>query len=327
MKIKQKKGISLIVLVITIIVMIILAAAIILSLSSNGIIGKANKAKNDTDSKSIEELANVGYSEALMKGYNSEEELEREVSEYLAGKGIDVKPYSIEVTKDGLKIIKKGTNPYDSNGWDLAYVSNNGTWNDTPITKGNIAEGDIIAKFYKQESVLDMGTSGLPVSDSNAYHIVFEGSGAIPNLSDVSSTPWVGYAWAKPALAWYEDLQDDGKTELNPGVYPYITKVIICNGITAIGDDLCWMSISLEDVVIAEGVTSIGESVFENCSNLKQITLPSTLENISACAFENCPNLSDVYYRGSEEQWQKISVDNNNDCLLSATIQCEWSKD
>ena len=59
MKIKQKKGISLIVLVITIIVMIILAAAIILSLNSSGIIGKANKAKEESDRANLLEAANV----------------------------------------------------------------------------------------------------------------------------------------------------------------------------------------------------------------------------------------------------------------------------
>ena len=58
-KVKLKGGISLIVLVITIIVMIILAAAIILSLSNSGIIGKANKAKTDSDTASLKEYVNT----------------------------------------------------------------------------------------------------------------------------------------------------------------------------------------------------------------------------------------------------------------------------
>lgn len=56
---KGKKGISLIVLVITIIVMIILAGAIILSLNNSGIIGKANKAKKDSDVSNLKEYINV----------------------------------------------------------------------------------------------------------------------------------------------------------------------------------------------------------------------------------------------------------------------------
>ena len=53
----NKRGISLIVLVITIIVMIILATSIILSLNGSGIIGRANKAKKDTDYQSAKEVA------------------------------------------------------------------------------------------------------------------------------------------------------------------------------------------------------------------------------------------------------------------------------
>jgi len=59
MKKENKRGISLIVLVITIIVMIILATAIILSLSSSGIIGKANKAVTDTNNANKKELAGL----------------------------------------------------------------------------------------------------------------------------------------------------------------------------------------------------------------------------------------------------------------------------
>ena len=49
MKRLNKKGISLIVLVITIIVMIILATAIILSLNSSNIVEKAKEAKTASD--------------------------------------------------------------------------------------------------------------------------------------------------------------------------------------------------------------------------------------------------------------------------------------
>jgi len=63
---KNKKGISLIVLVITIIVMIILAAAIILSLNNAGIIGNANKAVEMTNDKTIQTAADLKYSEYIL---------------------------------------------------------------------------------------------------------------------------------------------------------------------------------------------------------------------------------------------------------------------
>lgn len=68
MKIKQKKGISLIVLVITIIVMIILATAIILALNGSGIIGKAGEARTSSDLASVKEYVVTLKSEWLLEG-------------------------------------------------------------------------------------------------------------------------------------------------------------------------------------------------------------------------------------------------------------------
>ena len=54
-ELKNKRGMSLIVLVITIILMIIIAGAIILSLNSSGIIERAHKAKTETEKSILKE--------------------------------------------------------------------------------------------------------------------------------------------------------------------------------------------------------------------------------------------------------------------------------
>lgn len=63
----RKRGISLIVLVITIIVMIILATAIILSLNSSNILGKAGEAKLTSDLSNKKEAASVYVAEYEIK--------------------------------------------------------------------------------------------------------------------------------------------------------------------------------------------------------------------------------------------------------------------
>lgn len=91
-KTKDKKGISLIVLVITIIVMIILASAIIISLSNNGIIDKAKNAVNLSNEKQVQEVLEITV--ALLKQENKldetnlKEELKNSFNE------------GVEVTKD-----------------------------------------------------------------------------------------------------------------------------------------------------------------------------------------------------------------------------------
>ena len=53
------------------------------------------------------------------------------------------------------------------------------------------------------------------------------------------------------------------------------------------------------------------------------ITIPSSLRFIDYYAFDNCSSLQDVYYAGTSEEWNKISISDRNDCnddLLNATI-------
>ena len=73
MKLNNKKGISLIVLVITIAVMIVLAA-IILSLQSSGVIERANEAKIKNDIASAKELVAVANSEWLLMTETNQEQ-------------------------------------------------------------------------------------------------------------------------------------------------------------------------------------------------------------------------------------------------------------
>ena len=109
----NKKGISLIVLVITIIVMIILAAAIVITLSNSGIINKANEAVDATNLKQVQELAQVIWAEGYLDN-KDEEEIKGEIVSKL---GDAASKYNIVVTDKGVTVVfaipglyKTGTN-------------------------------------------------------------------------------------------------------------------------------------------------------------------------------------------------------------------------
>ena len=103
---KQKnKGISLIVLVITIIVMIVLAGAVIISLSQNGIVGKANEAVNDTDFQQIKQAALLAWADAYAGGARDVETLKEAVDTALVG--VDTSKYKVAVTENGVTIKDK----------------------------------------------------------------------------------------------------------------------------------------------------------------------------------------------------------------------------
>lgn len=63
---RNKRGISLIVLVITIIVMTIIAGAVILSLDGTNIFEKANNAVKEYDLKQVQNLASLAWAEAFL---------------------------------------------------------------------------------------------------------------------------------------------------------------------------------------------------------------------------------------------------------------------
>ena len=74
------------------------------------------------------------------------------------------------------------------------------------------------------------------------------------------------------------------------------------------------------EYTVPNSVTSIGDGAFYNCSSLTSVTIPDSVTSIGYSVFKDCKNLKDVYYSGSEEQWKKISINNNNEPLTKATI-------
>ena len=67
-------------------------------------------------------------------------------------------------------------------------------------------------------------------------------------------------------------------------------------------------------------VTSIGDSAFYSCSSLTSVTIPNSVTRIGDGAFFGCSRLTDVYYFGTEAQWNSITIGDDNDPLNNATI-------
>ena len=79
---------------------------------------------------------------------------------------------------------------------------------------------------------------------------------------------------------------------------------------------------TIEEIEIEDGVTSIGSYAFAGCTSLSQITIPTSVSRIGTSAFYNCGELSVVWYGGSDEQWDELSVGSGNDDLLYDTEIC-----
>lgn len=93
-------------------------------------------------------------------------------------------------------------------------------------------------------------------------------------------------------------------------------------GVTTIGELAFIHSVNLTSITIPDGVTSIGAAAFGDCFVLTTVTIPDSVAEIAWAAFYDDDGLSTVYYGGTEEQWNAIAIDTENDPLLNATIIC-----
>ena len=92
-------------------------------------------------------------------------------------------------------------------------------------------------------------------------------------------------------------------TFLNCNNLQYVT---IGNNVDRIGDSLFENCTSLQSIIIPDRVTFIHYDAFKDCTSLKSITIGKELTTVYDGAFKNCKNLTDVYYKGTQEDWNKI---------------------
>ena len=105
--------------------------------------------------------------------------------------------------------------------------------------------------------------------------------GTMANWSVSSSAPWYSY-----------------RSE--------ITKAIIEDGVTSIGNYAFYNCTSLISADIPVGVTSIGDDAFYGCTSLTSIDIPDSVTSIGRYAFSSCSNLNRVNITDIEA-WCKIT--------------------
>lgn len=75
---------------------------------------------------------------------------------------------------------------------------------------------------------------------------------------------------------------------------------------------------SLTHISIPDGTTGIGWETFRGCINLKSITMSRNVTYIGAYAFWYC-SLRIIYYKGTADDFKKITIDSYNSSLWDAT--------
>ena len=98
-----------------------------------------------------------------------------------------------------------------------------------------------------------------------------------------------------------------------------LTNITILDSVTSIGDGAFTSCSSLTSVVIGDGVTNIDEWSFVYCDSLTSVVIGDSVTSIGDGAFDYCSSLTGVYYKGTADDWAKISIGDFNYKLTSAT--------
>lgn len=94
-----------------------------------------------------------------------------------------------------------------------------------------------------------------------------------------------------------------------------IKKVVIEDGVSTIGNQSFKSAQNLQEVVLPASVNSIGANSFMGCNNLREIEIGTSISSIGQYAFKGT-SLTTAYYLGTKEDWEKVSVGDNNGPLL-----------
>ena len=299
---KNKKGITLIALVVTIVVLLILAGvSISLVLDNNGIIAKSKDARNSAIESDEKEKVEMAYVSAALKKLGdtvTAEELQEELDSSVGTGKTEVTTngddtlnvlfsdteHNFNVDEGKVEKAKPITNNYGED-WEVAWTYTNGVWSNQ-INKGEKAEGDVVAKFYKTGNrVKPDGFTWRDTGDvftfeeGDEYRLVVEGNGPIGDLGTAEGTNITS------AFGWFLQSAMYMKGATNTCIMPYVKELVICDGITSIGNYAFCGASGLEKLSIANTVTNIGDFAFLYDINLENVKLPNKIESIGRNAF------------------------------------------
>ena len=262
-KLKNKKGITLIALVVTIVVLLILAGTAIAMLTGDsGIMTNAQKAKMSTELAGYKEevelykaekyMENIEFEEATLTAgkenlfYNTQESGETGNIKTIIPDISDVYIEKLEVIKGKLLINTKEKD-------EIKIAQEIGI----EVNPYDITEDGVLVSSDGNLLLMDEETGSLTIPET----VTAIGEGAFTNLEGL-------------------------KTIIIPSTVKRIEKNAFRNNKT------------LENVIIqekeGEGLEYIGPGAFYGCSNLKTINLPDTITTIESECFRGCTQLSNI---------------------------------
>ena len=169
-----------------------------------------------------------------------------------------------------------------------------------------------LKEFYIPDSVTEIGSHAFDQCESLTEITIPNGVNSIENVTFADCD-----ALKKVTIP-------DSVTTIGSSAFSScdsLTDITIPSSVKSIGQAAFYMCRSLTEITIPDGVSSIEYATFASCAELKKITIPASVKVISSGAFMFSDKLEDVYYTGTQEQWENVSIGGvDNEYLQKATI-------
>lgn len=233
-----------------------------------------------------------------------------------------------EVSRDGVLTIS-GTGDmqdytYNERPWSGFYVADFGksVWK-VVIENGVTSIGEYAFGYLESLTTVELADTVTYIGNN-----AFSSCKSLTSVDIPDSVTWIGNSVFHNCDNLSSVVIGDGVTWIGNSAFnncDSLSSIEIGGSVTGIGRQAFYSCNSLVSIKIPDGVTAIDEETFYFCRSLTSVEIPNSVKFIDVSAFDACDALTTVYYTGTEEQWNAVYIQKDNDPLLNAEIIFEWS--
>ena len=120
---------------------------------------------------------------------------------------------------------------------------------------------------------------------------------------------------------------EEGVTHIATAAFrdcPALVDVSLPESLSSLGTGIFIFCTALKSITLPGKLTSIPNGMFAGCSALESVVIPAGVTQIGSNVFNYCTALKSIFFIGTEEQWNAISIGEGNDSLSNAKIVYEY---
>ena len=171
-----------------------------------------------------------------------------------------------------------------------------------------------VERVYLPSTLRNMGNVIFEGCKKLQWIILPEGITEIPNAA-FSQCKKLEYVNIPESVTKLGSLAFEGCSSLR--------SIRLPNGISFMGDSAFSGCASLEEIRLSDSLRQVRQGVYYDCKALKRIWLPAGIKLLDDVSFYGCKALKDVYFGGTQAQWEQVNISERAYLPQDATVHFE----